>query len=131
MSTTPTLRALTALHEAHALLMAAITAHQVPPGPLLHAAVEVADAVETLEAEAIEAAAEALRALWPPHRVRPMLRHAVQEGALTTSEIAAWTAAQSGGSGLEAQAALDALLDAVQAQERALAEAEDERGESL
>lgn len=50
---TPTPRAILALREAHSLLMAAITAHRVPPGPLLVAAVEVADALEAAEDGAV------------------------------------------------------------------------------
>lgn len=115
-------RALIALREAHGVLMAAVLASPSPPGPLLHAAVEVADALEAAEDEAIEAAARVLGHLWPPARVRVMLRRAVQVGAVTTSEIAAWAAAQ-GGSGLEAESALGALLDAVEHGEVSMAEA--------
>lgn len=127
-----TARALLALREAHSLLTAAVLSDPRPPGPLLHAAVEVADALEALEADAIEAAVLLLGHVWPRARVRVMLRRAVQEGDLTVAEIAAWTAAQSGGDGLEAESALDVLLDVVEAQEVALAESEaameDEQG---
>lgn len=124
MSAAPTLHALRALREAHTLLMTAVQATPHPPGPLLAASVEVADAVEALEDDAIEAAVLLLGHVWPRARVRVMLRRAVQEGDLTVEEIAAWTAAQSGGDGLEAESALDVLLDVVEAQEVALAESE-------
>lgn len=117
---TPAPRAILALREAHTLLMAAVQETPHPPGPLLHTAVEMADVVETLGDDAIEAAAEVLRDLWPPHRVRARLHEAVQPGAITVEEIEAWVAAQGRG-GLEAEAALAALLDAVEAQEVALA----------
>lgn len=124
MSAAPTPCALLALHEAHTLLMAAVLSSPRPPGPLLEAAVVVGESLDVLEdREAIEKAAEVLRDLWPPHRTRAMLRRAVQVGDLTAAEIAAWVAAQ-GGSGLEAESALAALLDVVQAGEIALAEAE-------
>lgn len=129
-----TARALLALREAHSLLIAAVQSTRTPPGPLLAAAVEVADALEAVADEAIGAAAEALGHLWPPHRVRAALHRAVQEGDLTHAAISAWVAAQANRDGLEAEAALDALLDVVEAGESALAEAEAalevERGES-
>lgn len=121
---TPTPRAL-ALREEGSLLMAAITAHRVPPGPLLEATLAVREGLAVLEDRedaAIEAAAGVLGHVWPRAGVRVVLRRAVQVGAVTVEEIAAWVAAQSGGVWLEAESTLGALLDAVEAQESALAE---------
>lgn len=129
MSTAPTPRALSALCEAHGVLMAAVVSNTSPPGPLLAAAVEVADAVEAAEDEAIEGAARALGHLWPPARTRAMLRRAVKAGDVTVEEIAGW-AAQTERSRLEAEAGLLALFAVIEEQEIALAgRAEQERGE--
>ncbi len=114
-------RALLALREAHGVLMAAVLASPSPPGPLLYAAVEVGDAVEALEDDAIEEAAAVLAHLWPPRRTCAMLRRSVRAGGITVEEIEAWVAAQTGRGGLEGEAGLLALLDAVEAQEVALA----------
>lgn len=120
---TPTPRALLALREAHNVIASAVLSAPTPPGPLLEAAVavgEALDALEDREDDAIEAAAEVLRGLWPHGRTCAALHRAVRAGAITTSEIAAWVAAQ-GRSGQEAESALAGLLDVVQAGESALA----------
>lgn len=112
--------ALRALRAAHALIMTAVQSTPTPSGPLLAAAVEVADAIEAQEEGAIGSAAEVLGHLWPPRRTCALLRRALRAGAVTVEEITAWVAAQAR-SGLEAHAARDALLDVVEAQEVALA----------
>lgn len=112
---------LVALREAHAVITAAVQATTTPPGPLLHAAVEVADALEAAEDETIESATRALAHLWPPARTRTMLRYAVRVGAVTVVEVAAWAAAGAGGGGLKAEVGLLALLGVIETQEVALA----------